>query len=83
MRPVDPSGRCDFIDVLEEAARFKTHVRIELRDGASFQAEVRDVVTEAGEDYVIVPGRDRIPVSDIVRCRPLDRPERHSYDDKL
>lgn len=83
MRPVDPAGRCDFLDVLEEAARFHTSVRIELRDGATFQADVRDVVTESGEDYVIVAGRDRIRVSDIVRCRPSASRERHGYDDKL
>jgi Rho-binding antiterminator len=83
MRPVDPAGRCDFLDVLEEAAHFKQSVRLELRDGATVQADVRDVVTESGEDYVILAGHERIRVSDIVRCRPSADRERRSYDDKL
>lgn len=83
MEQCEPTGRCDFLDVLEEAAHFGRPVRVELRDGRKFEASVRDVVTESGEDYVLFEGRDRVSVTDIVRCRSTFEHDRHSYDEKL
>lgn len=68
MQDQDAIDRCDFLDVLEEAAHFHRPVQIELRDGQRFTAEVRDVVTDAGEDFVVLADRGRVPVSRIVRC---------------
>ena len=74
--------RCDFIDVLEEAAVVRRPVSVELRNGSRFVDEVRDVVTERGEDYAVFKDHDRIPVteiSDCFRAQPLP----HNYDAKL
>lgn len=83
MREYRPSGRCDIIDVLEEAAHFKRPVRFQLRSGEWYQAGVRDVVTESGEDYVIFDDGDRVPVTQIARCQSTMDHDPHSYDEKL
>ncbi|PCC73089.1 Rho-binding antiterminator [Nannocystis exedens] len=83
MEQTEPTGRCDFLDVLEESAHFKRPVQVELRSGESFQAQVLDVVTESGEDFVLFPDRERIPVTQIVRCRSTFDHDPHSYDEKL
>jgi transcriptional antiterminator Rof (Rho-off) len=58
--------RCDVIDILEEAATAHRPVHVELNgSGSSFTDEVRDVVTEAGEDYAVFKEHQRIPVSEI------------------
>lgn len=75
--------RCDFLDVLEEAAHFKRPVWVELRDGQIFEARVRDVVTESGEDYVVFAERERIPVSQIAHCQSTLEHVPSSYDEKL
>lgn len=68
-------GRCDILDVLEEAAIFRKSVRVELHERAGFSARVRDVYTENGEDYVVFEGeRGRLSVSDISVCRTDDAP---------
>lgn len=83
MAQTEPAGRCDFLDVLEEAARFKKPVMVELRDGLRFRANVQDVVTDGGEDYAVFDGRGRVPVSDIARCGSTLDHDPHSYDEKL
>jgi transcriptional antiterminator Rof (Rho-off) len=83
MEQQEPTGRCDFLDVLEEAAHFKRPVQIELRDGQRFTASVQDVVTADGEDYVVFAGRDRVAVSQIVRAVSTLDHDPHSYDEKL
>jgi transcriptional antiterminator Rof (Rho-off) len=65
-------GRCDILDVLEEAAIFRKCVRVELHDDEGFTARVRDVYTEGGEDYVVFEDHDRMSVSDISVCRTTD-----------
>ena len=84
METREPSGRCDFLDVLEEAVRFRRPVQVQLRDGRRFLAGVRDVVTESGEDYVVFADRDeRVPVTQILRCQSTLDHDPHSYDEKL
>ena len=83
MRKEEATVRCDFLDVLEEAAHFGRPVWVELRDGERFEAEIRDVVTESGEDYVVFAGHDRVPVTAIARCRSTFNHDPHSYDEKL
>ena len=56
---------CDFIDVLEEAVTTKRPVNIELKGGRSFTDHVRDVVTEAGADYVDFRDHGRLALADI------------------
>ena len=65
-------GRCDILDVLEEAAIFRKPVQIDLHERSGFTARVRDVYTEDGEDYVIFEDHDRMSVSDISGCRSAD-----------
>lgn len=61
----DELGRCDFIDVLEEAALVKGAVVVKLRTGETFIDTVKDVVTLDGRDWVDFVEHDRVPVSDI------------------
>lgn len=78
------SGRCEFLDVLEEAVKLKQPVTVELQGGESFSDGVQDVVTESGEDYAQFERRGRVPVSQISRCEPSPRThDAPSYDDKL
>ncbi len=65
-------GRCDILDVLEEAAIFRKDVAVDLHDRQGFTARVRDVYTENGEDFVIFEDHDRMSVSDISGCRTAD-----------
>lgn len=83
MEQTEPTGRCDFLDVLEEAAHFKRPVQVELRNGERFQAAVLDVVTESGEDYAVFADRERVPVTQIASCRSTMDHDPHSYDEKL
>jgi Rho-binding antiterminator len=62
----DKVGRCDFIDVLEEAVLWRRPVCVQLRAGASFTDQVLDVVTEHGDDFAIFRSHARVPVGDIL-----------------
>jgi Rho-binding antiterminator len=61
----DALGRCDFLDVLEEAAVRRTPVAVQLRAGETFIDTVKDVVTEAGDDYAVFAQHPRVPVGEI------------------
>lgn len=62
----DDVGRCDFIDVLEEAVLRRRPVAVELRAGESFTDVVTDVVTEQGDDFAVFRSHARVPVGDIL-----------------
>ncbi len=75
----DALGRCDFIDVLEEAVVVKKPVAVTLRDGTSFIDEVKDVQTEDGQDWVVFKAHPRVAVAQIeaaTRAEP-PRPTQH------
>jgi hypothetical protein len=62
----DEVGRCDFIDVLEEAVLRQRPVAVQLREGDSFIDEVVDVVTEQGDDFAVFKAHERVSVGDIL-----------------
>ena len=62
----DEVGRCDFIDVLEEAVLRRRPVAVQLRAGEAFIDEVVDVVTEQGDDFAVFRSHARVPVGDIL-----------------
>lgn len=62
----DDVGRCDFIDVLEEAVLRRRPVAVELRAGESFHDVVTDVITEQGNDFAVFRSHARVPVGDIL-----------------
>ncbi|HLL01448.1 MAG TPA: hypothetical protein VK539_12735 [Myxococcaceae bacterium] len=62
----DEVGRCDFIDVLEEAVLRRRPVAVELRGGEAFIDQVVDVVTEQGDDFAVFQAHPRVPVGDIL-----------------
>ena len=78
-----PTVRCDFLDVLEESVTIKKPVTVELKDGESFVDQVRNVITESGEDFVQFAEHGRVAVSRIARCEPSPDAHEHSYDPKL
>lgn len=61
----DTLGRCDFLDVLEEAAVRRTPVELELSDGQRFSARVVDVEATAQGDVVVLDDGRRIPVGEV------------------
>jgi transcriptional antiterminator Rof (Rho-off) len=62
--------RCDFIDMLEESARFHRPLVVELKDGRSFTDEARDVITESsGEEWAVFRFHDRLSLDEISSCR--------------
>lgn len=61
----DELGRCDFIDVLEEAVLRRRPVAVRLRSGESFIDQVVDVVTERGDDFAVFRTHPRVRVGDI------------------
>lgn len=69
-------GRCEFIDVLEEAVVVKRPVAVTLNSGETFIDTVKDVVTFDGRDWVDFVEHDRLPVSDI-RGMTRAEPTRH------
>jgi Rho-binding antiterminator len=71
----DDVGRCDFIDVLEEAVLRRRPVAVELRAGEAFADVVTDVVTEQGDDFAVFRSHARVPVGDI---RSVSREELHA-----
>jgi len=70
----DEVGRCDFIDVLEEAVLRRTSVAVRLRDGQAFIDEVVDVVTEKGDDFAVFRSHARVPVGDIAAVTRAEPP---------
>jgi Rho-binding antiterminator len=73
----DELGRCDFIDVLEEAVLRHRPVAVELRGGETFIDQVMDVVTERGDDFAVFRAHPRVPVGDILavtRAEPHTAP---------
>ena len=72
----DEIGRCDFLDVLEEAVLTKQPVIVKMRNGDVFTDTVRDVVTKDGEDWAVFEEHDRVAVSDIHGCSKTE-PTRH------
>lgn len=62
----DDVGRCDFLDVLEEAVLRHRPVAVQLRAGDAFTDEVVDVVTEQGDDFAVFRSHARVPVGDIL-----------------
>ena len=74
--------RCDFIDMLEESAKMHRTLAVTLRSDMRFADSVRDVITEAGEDYALFRDHGRVPVSDILDC-VWTGPRDESYDKKL
>jgi transcriptional antiterminator Rof (Rho-off) len=72
----DEIGRCDFIDVLEEAVLTRQPVVVKLRDGQTFTDTVKDLVTEDGEDHVVFGEHPRAPLSAIHGCSRSE-PVRH------
>jgi transcriptional antiterminator Rof (Rho-off) len=61
----DQVGRCDFLDVLEEAVLRRTPVAVTLRDGTAFRDVVVDVVTRDGVDRAVFRDRGEVPVPEI------------------
>ena len=74
--------RCDFIDMLEESAKTHRQVAVTLRGETHFSDDVRDVVTEEGEDYALFRDHGRVAVTDILDC-VWTAPREESYDRKL
>jgi len=64
----DQLGRCDFLDVLEEAVLRRQPIGVQLRSGVSFLDRVVDVVTEDGADYAVFRDHGREKVTDIQSC---------------
>jgi Rho-binding antiterminator len=74
--------RCDFIDMLEESAKMHRPVAVTLRGDTHFSDDVRDVVTENGQDFVLFRDHGRVPVTEILDC-VWTAPREESYDSKL
>ena len=66
----DVLGRCDFLDVLEEAVLRRRPVTLRLRSGEQLCDAVLDVVTEAGSEHVVLRGRGRVPVAELAALGP-------------
>ena len=74
--------RCDFIDMLEESAKMHRTLVVTLRGAAHFADQVRDVVTEQGEDFAVFREHGRVAVGEILDC-VWSAPRESSYDGKL
>jgi hypothetical protein len=74
--------RSDVLDVLEESARLKRPVYVELRGGTAFTDQARWVVSEDGQDWAVFRIYDTIPVSKIAFCA-LARVRELSYSGKM
>lgn len=72
----DAVGRCEFIDVLEEAVTLRKRVEVELRSGEVFTDEVKDVITRDGQEFVRFVERGELPLSEVLGCRNA-RPTHH------
>jgi hypothetical protein len=58
-------GRCDFLDVLEEAATVGGKIHVRLTDGRELDDTVREVVTEGGRELVVFGENGTIPLASI------------------
>ncbi len=74
--------RCDFIDMLEESAKTHRTLVVTLRGAAHFADQVRDVVTEQGEDFALFREHGRVAVREILDC-VWNAPRESTYDGKL
>ena len=74
--------KCDFLDVLEEAAVLGTEVVVDLRDGEHFTDAVRAVVTEDGQDFALFKNHGRLSVGSLSDARRA-APRIASYEGKL
>ena len=74
--------KCDFLDVLEEAAVLGTEVLVDLRDGGHFKDGVREVITENGQDFALFKAHGRLPVHTLSAARRA-APRIDSYEGKL
>ena len=72
----DQVGRCDFLDLLEDAAVTKKRVEIELRSGEVFTDEIRDVATREGQEFVSFLEHDELPLKEILGAK-WARPTHH------
>lgn len=72
----DAIGRCDFLDMLEEAAVTKKPLEVEMRNGEIFTDEVRDVITKEGQEFVDFLDHRMVPLAEILGVKPA-RPARH------
>jgi hypothetical protein len=67
-------GRCGILDVLEEAAVWRTRVSVGLADGSELHDIVTDVVTSGGSDRAVFSGGASIPLESIVWMTRAQRP---------
>ena len=67
--------RCDILDVLEESARMRRTIIVELKGGHRFVDEVRDVVSDEHGEWADFRAHDRAAVSEISFCGPAEAPE--------
>jgi len=74
--------KCDFLDVLEEAAVLGTEVVVDLRDGGHFTDHVREVITEDGQDFALFKTHGRLGVHTMSDARRA-APRIDSYEGKL
>jgi hypothetical protein len=74
--------RGDVLDVLEESARLKRPIYVELRGGSAFTDQARWVVSEDGEDWAVFRVYDTVPVSKISFCA-LTRVREATYSGKM
>ncbi|HET6147888.1 MAG TPA: hypothetical protein VFH68_10180 [Polyangia bacterium] len=74
--------KCDFLDVLEEAAVLGTQVVVDLRDGGHFTDNVREVITENGQDFALFKTHGRLAVDALSAARRA-APRIDSYEGKL
>lgn len=76
------SLRPSFIDMLEESAKTHRIIVVTLRGAAHFADDVRDVVTEQGEDFALFREHGRVAVTDILDC-VWSAPRESTHDGKL
>jgi hypothetical protein len=74
--------RCSILDMLEEAAVTKRPVAVELRSNKKFVDDVRDVVSENGEEWAVFKYHERVAVSDI-HCLARAAPFEPTYAGKI
>jgi hypothetical protein len=60
--------RCDILDLLEESVVSGRAVAVELRSNKKFVDQVRDVVTQDGDEWAVFRYHEPISVSDIHCC---------------
>jgi len=63
------------LDLLEESARLRRDLLVELKGGKRFVDRAREVVANDGQEWAIFRAHGRVPVADISFCGPLTPPE--------